>query len=74
MCLCVLVCVCVCLFVLVCACVCLRLREQAEGPGAVQGGREETCSVCASLTCALVCVVHTISCAESFKGGGAGSR
>ena len=51
-----------------CACVCACVREQAEGPGTVQGRREQTCSVCACVTCALVCVVHTIFCAERFEG------
>ena len=34
------------------------------------GGKEQTCSVCACVTCALVCVVQTASCAERFEGWG----
>ena len=48
-----------------CECLCVLATE---------GGRDQTCSVCACVQCALVCVVHTISCAERFKGGGGGSR
>ena len=40
---------------------------------ATEGGRDQTCSVCACVTCALVCNVHTISYAESFEGGGGSS-
>ena len=43
-----------------CECLCVLATE---------GGRDQTCSVCACVTCALVCIVHTISYMQKASRG-----